>query len=585
MNNYSLDSTYNLGDIFISKFTNKSTPTPYSCQPLTNTLARNTLNIKDILLKNGYKYSTIYEVPNIPLQDQDKRLEEVVIYIYGDLVFDSAIHNATVDNENITIAKKYKYCQIVPQLHYGGGLLGSISGSYIPRWPSMRKGTYNLVIQPQYYWKTDTSGFAEVPRNSTYPSGYYLEVSATDIIQSNIHICDKNSPDPSGIFLDMKVYNSNCVPKGDISLVLNRPFPNEPNGYKSWYDLMIDISGGSYQLDIDRGIEPYIHTSTECNIITKTLCPLNVSNRCNLKNEPSINVEGLNCISNTPAPCNGKLSKHQCTAWKNFYEKIKNPNIQKECPNLSTNPCISCSPVTCSGGNITELDSTVGGFNFSDISNFSNLESLYLSINNISGDLIDLSKFSRLKYLDIHSSTDDNKNINITGNFSDLSSLQQLEILILSSLDKTNIIGKLEDLVYNKNLNLLIISDSEGTQPDIKLTGNLNNLAKLHKLQVITLLSKNITGNLNDISGLSDLNTLDLQYSSNISGNLNILNNFKKIDTINIPLVKNGLDGSCNDISNILRTMRADACALNVKDYDNCIKDYSSYCTFINPKE
>ena len=57
------------------------------------------------------------------------------------------------------------------------------------------------------------------------------------------------------------------------------------------------------------------------------------------------------------------------------------------------------------------------------------------------------------------------------------------------------------------------------------------------------------------------------------------------VNTINIPLVKNGLDGSCNDISNILRTMGADACALNVKDYDNCIKDYSSYCTFINPKE
>ena len=77
LNNYSLDSTYNLGDIFISKFTNK--PTPYSCKPLTHTFAQSNLNIKDIL-KNGYTYSTIYEVPNIPLQD--KRLEKVTIYIY-----------------------------------------------------------------------------------------------------------------------------------------------------------------------------------------------------------------------------------------------------------------------------------------------------------------------------------------------------------------------------------------------------------------------------------------------------------------------------------------------------------------------
>ena len=262
--------------------------------------------------------------------------------------------------------------------------------------------------------------------------------------------------------------------------------------------------------------------------------------------------------------CDDKLSNQQCTAWKNFYKKIKNSNIQKECPDLETNPCISCSPVTCTGGNITNYYSTVEGINFS---------------------LIDLSKFSRLKNLNIHNPTDDNKKINITGNFSDLSSLQQLEGLVISSLDKTNIIGNLEDLVYNKNLNTLVISGIESNKPSINLTGNLNNLAKLHKLQDIVLHSKNITGNLNDISGLSHLDLLDLQYSSNISGNLNILNNFKKINTINIPLVKNGLDGSCNDISNILRTMGADACALNVKDYDNCIKDYSSYCTFINPKE
>lgn len=285
--------------------------------------------------------------------------------------------------------------------------------------------------------------------------------------------------------------------------------------------------------------------------------------------------------------CDDKLSKQQCTAWKNFYNKIKNPTIQNKCPDLETNPCIYCSisPVTCSDGNITEFDSTVGGINFSDLSNFSYLESLYLSINNIRGDLIDLSKFSHLKYLNIHNSTDDNKNINITGNFSDLSSIQKLERLVLSSLDNTNITGNLQGLVYNKNLNTLVIRGTESDKPSLKLTGNLNNLAKLHKLQVIVLHSKNITGNLNDISGLSDLDLLDLQYSSNISGNLNILNNFKKINTINIPLVKNGLDGSCNDISNILRTMGADACALNVKDYDNCIKDYSSYCTFINPKE
>ena len=142
-----------------------------------------------------------------------------------------------------------------------------------------------------------------------------------------------------------------------------------------------------------------------------------------------------------------------------------------------------------------------------DLSSLENLPLLVevnLTNTQVTGDIANLKNMSALKFLYLNNSKS-------TG---DLSSLKALTTLTDLDLSKTNISGNISNLTALTNLTLLNLSDTQ-------VIGNISNLKALTALNLLRIGNKDIpiTGDIGSLSSLNSLSDITIQYGS-LSGDV-----------------------------------------------------------------
>ena len=194
-----------------------------------------------------------------------------------------------------------------------------------------------------------------------------------------------------------------------------------------------------------------------------------------------------------------------------------------------------------------------------ELGNLSNLKSLNLSSNELTGIPGELGNLSNLESLDLS----DNR---LTGLPGELGSLSNLESLYLSSNELTGIPGELGNL---SNLETLFLSFNELTGPIPAELGNLSNLETLYlgfneltgpipaelgnlsNLKSLNLSSNELTGIPGELGNLSNLESLDLSDNrlTGLPGELGSLSNLESLYLSSNELT--GIPGELGNLSNL----------------------------------
>lgn len=152
-----------------------------------------------------------------------------------------------------------------------------------------------------------------------------------------------------------------------------------------------------------------------------------------------------------------------------------------------------------------------------DLSSLENLPLLVevnLANTQVTGDIANLKNMSALKFLYLN-------NIKSKG---DLSSLKALTTLTTLDLSKTNISGNISSLTALTNLTLLNLSDTQ-------VIGDISTLKTLTALNLLKIGNKDIpiTGDIGRLSSLNSLSEITIQYGS-LSGDVATLPaNFRRL--------------------------------------------------------
>lgn len=142
-----------------------------------------------------------------------------------------------------------------------------------------------------------------------------------------------------------------------------------------------------------------------------------------------------------------------------------------------------------------------------DLSSLENLPLLVevnLTNTQVTGDIANLKNMSALKFLYLNNSKSKG----------DLSSLKSLTTLTALSLSKTNISGNISNLTALTNLTFLDLSDTQ-------VIGNISSLNTLTALNLLKIGNKDIpiTGDIGSLSSLNSLSEITIQYGS-LSGDV-----------------------------------------------------------------
>lgn len=217
-----------------------------------------------------YKYR-VPPLPSSPTWDPGQH----TFYVWGDVDFD------LYGNDGPYKLSDYRYNHIVPLLFVGHALSGS-DANFSPSWT--QSDTWS--IQAQYYWQKDSTSYAQ--------TGSVVGVNPGDEITTSINLDATNG----------KLTVSIAAATGESSLVLDRPFPNEPALFANWKDFFQKAeqrTGGqfSYAHPVV-AIRPFSDRETMCSLL-----PFQV-NRIAIPNVPVSSAQFL--ISNTGGLSCGKPS-------------------------------------------------------------------------------------------------------------------------------------------------------------------------------------------------------------------------------------------------------------------------------------
>ncbi|HEY9640023.1 MAG TPA: hypothetical protein V6C57_06035 [Coleofasciculaceae cyanobacterium] len=189
----------------------------------------------------SWKVKYQFVVPPLPTATWNP--SQSTLYIWGDITFDA------YGSEGAYRLSDYKFNQIVPQLFLGRVLSGSQAG-FTASWSQQN----TWVIQSQYFWQKDNTPYAQV--------GSMVNVNSGDIITTTIVY----SPQIG------KITASISAPAGTSSIVIDRPFPNQPHLFANWADFLKKAqlaTRGHYVLAIpEMNVEPWqVDKQTMCTLL------------------------------------------------------------------------------------------------------------------------------------------------------------------------------------------------------------------------------------------------------------------------------------------------------------------------------
>jgi len=163
-------------------------------------------------------------------------------YVWGDLQFEA------YGSEGQYPISDYKYNQIVPAA-FIGRVLSANDANFTPSWTQLNA----WAIQAQYFWQKGDTPYAQ--------TGNIVPVSPGDEITTVIAY----SPDTG------KLTVSIAGPNGTSSIIVDRPFPNEPSLFANWADFLgraqaKSASLGAWVAPI-MSVEPNADRQTVCAVL------------------------------------------------------------------------------------------------------------------------------------------------------------------------------------------------------------------------------------------------------------------------------------------------------------------------------
>ncbi len=189
-----------------------------------------------------------YLVPPLPGANWD--YDRHTFYIWGDINFDPYGQGAGSHR-----LSAYDVNQIVPQLEIGWILSGN-DANYHPTWSKQK----TWVIQSQYFW---LKNLPESHNRVFYAqNGSQVDVKPGDEITTVIAYDAVTG----------KIAASISAPEGTSHILIDRPFPNEPNLFANWTEFFKKaqaVMGGNYFWAIPEfNIEPHeLDKKTMCTIL------------------------------------------------------------------------------------------------------------------------------------------------------------------------------------------------------------------------------------------------------------------------------------------------------------------------------
>ena len=178
-----------------------------------------------------------FVVPGLPTQSWDPRRQ--TFYIWGDIDFDAYGASGPY------AISRYKYNQIVPQL-FLGRVISKSSPAFAPVWN--QQDTW--AIQAQYFWQKGDLPYAQ--------TGPVVGVDPGEVLTSTIDY----------EWMTGRMTASISGRSGSSTIVIDRPFPNEPQLFANWADFLKNAqaaSKGDYVL-----AQPVMNVET--NADAPTLC-------------------------------------------------------------------------------------------------------------------------------------------------------------------------------------------------------------------------------------------------------------------------------------------------------------------------
>ncbi len=164
---------------------------------------------------------------------------------------------------------------------------------------------------------------------------------------------------------------------------------------------------------------------------------------------------------------------------------------------ITNTPCDDWGGITCSGGNITEINRSGQGLTgeLPDLSALISLYTLDLNNNSLTGSFPNISALTNLKWFYI-------SNNNLTGSIPDLSNLSDL---LAVNLSDNKLSGSIPN--FSSSNSGLVFFEVEGNQ----LTGTIPNLSNLTSLMKLKLNDNKLEGTIPSLSASSNLKWLNLR--------------------------------------------------------------------------
>ena len=168
--------------------------------------------------------------------------------------------------------------------------------------------------------------------------------------------------------------------------------------------------------------------------------------------------------------------------------------------------------------NLTSLvlnDTKVSG-DISAVSNLVNLTSLVLNATKVSGDISAVSNLTNLSSLVL----DD---VQVSGDISAVRNLVNLTSLVLND---TKVSGDISAVSNLTNLSSLVLDD-------VQVSGDISAVRNLTKLEYLGVSSTKVSGNISAVSNLTKLISLAIGYTQ-ITGNISAVSNLTKLTALSI---------------------------------------------------
>lgn len=212
-------------------------------------------NVKMPSWDKSWQLKYQFVVPPLPTSSWDP--SQMTLYIWGDIAFDA------YGTDGKFKISDYKFNQIVPQL-FLGRVLSNNDAAFKPAWTQQN----TWAIQAQYYWQKDSTSYAQ--------TGPIINVSPGEIITTAINYTAT----------DGKITASISAPGGISTIVLARPFPNEPGLFADWssfFKASQAKSANELYATPELNVEPDADKQSVCTVLPFTIRSIDMPSIGNMK--------------------------------------------------------------------------------------------------------------------------------------------------------------------------------------------------------------------------------------------------------------------------------------------------------------